>query len=133
MFQAPKIEKLRAIRDSYVRQKSRFESGMAMIDVPIRLVKLSVYGGLFVAGINMLLEKWGKEIRIPLEWVPLTVIIIIPVAWYLGYLNQTKIHLEQAETSYHTSQMNPHLRQVSDDTQFIRIWVKKIINKLKIK
>ncbi len=105
--------RMRTVRDWTVRQSARFDKGMALINKPVGIIKLSVYGGLFVEGWNRL----GWFGKIPLEIVPYTVAVIVPLAWYLGFFDQEKLHFTQAENSYNTEHLNPHLRGISKDVK----------------
>ena len=114
-----KIETLRKIRGAWIKQVAKFDRGQSHVNKFIGIFQLSVLGGI---GIE-LWNKYGIWFDVPMVIVPITTVIIVPVLWLFGWLDQEKIHLTQAENEFNATNLNPFLLKMSER-------IRKIENKI---
>ena len=120
-------EKLRRWRGIYFKTKARYNRGNSLVNDLLNLFQLGVLGGLGI-------ELWNRylPLRIPIGILPFLVIILIPVFWFLGWIDQEKIHLTQAENEYGSTHLNPVLKKILKIQKEIREIRKYLKNEEKL-
>lgn len=116
MDQATK-QKLRAIRKRYVQFRMRYDRGRSLIGIIVDFMQVSVMAGL---GIDL----WNKYkpfgIQIPIDWLGMIMFCAIFVFYFIGWLDQTKLNIHQAENEYESTTLNPYLTKIGRDIKKIK-------------
>jgi len=94
--------KLRAIRGFWVKQTARYDRGYSLIQRPVKLFQLTTFGALAIDLLNRY-THWEISMGI----LPITIIILAPTLWVMGWFDQERIHLTQAEAWYSYEHLNP--------------------------
>ena len=96
-------KKLRRVRRIYVKFKARWSRGYSLIDDVFKFFQLAVLAGMGI-------ELWNKYVslfEIPMSVLPIFSAVLFPVILFIGYFDQEKVHLTQAEAEYSSSNLNP--------------------------
>jgi hypothetical protein len=117
------LNKLRGARYYYVRLRSKYDRGRALVGIFIDFSQVVVMAGL---GIDL----WNKYeilgIYIPMDWLWKLMPVVVTIFFLLGHLDQTKLKLIHAENQYNTNNLNPHLKEMGEN-------IKEIKRSLKLK
>jgi len=109
--------KLRLIRLFYIKIKSRYDKGRSLIGSLIDFGQISIVAGLGI-------ELWNRwdilGIQIPVGWLWKIMILLAFSFLFLGWLDQTKIKLTQAEAEYSSTFLNPFLGKISENIKIIK-------------